>query len=126
MPKPTLYIRLYVEAADQDIAEAIAARMMPTVTAIAPIISQEIEPYWKIPEYYGIFWKFDPTGDVQAKFDQFIALSEAGWSGWWIEHPDDEVAPHEGRDAVWNPTPGVTLLAPEVRWGHVEVYFTSA
>jgi len=113
---------LFVEAASEAEARQVLADVIaPTLAPKADLGVPSVERYWKIPEWFEVTLDLAPLGRVpagvargwRATFARIVALAGAGWTP-----GGDADAP----DAVWNATPGVLFLAPEVRWAHLQLW----
>ena len=71
--------------------------------------------YWKIPEYQELYWVSEVSvGEVnlEEEFARICSLFPVNWLK--LGQPRD-------LDAIWNKENDV-LLAPEVKWAHINVY----
>lgn len=109
-----LLLRVFLEVEDEARARDVLRSVIePTLAPHAGLRDVTIERYWKMPEWFEITADLDPLYDPMAVYDRLLALAEAGWT-----RSDDR----SSRDAVWNPVSGALLLAPEVRWAHLQLW----
>lgn len=105
-----LGLQVYVEAPDLaaglDAARALARRLEP----VARVLSCEVSPYWKIPEYQGV-WMRIAAPDLVAAFDAVSAALAADW---------DLHCEGEERWAVWNHDRNGPGALPALRWMNLE------
>ncbi len=63
-----LLLRLYAEVADGKETEQLTQAILPVIEKQAQVQEQVIEPYWKIPGYYGIALHLTPKADSKKRF----------------------------------------------------------
>jgi aryl-alcohol dehydrogenase-like predicted oxidoreductase len=111
---PRIFLRIFVEVPNANAAAAVAERVRSSVSACCPIRKQNVQQYWKIPEYFGIDFDFEPPGDVNTTFQNLMATLATGWKVRWLGEPDQW--------AVWNPAQNANFILPEVRWANLGCY----
>lgn len=105
-----LGLRIYAELPDLAAGEAFADRLVALLPGSARVLVREVEPYWKIPEYQGV-WLRLAAPDLSETFDAVLAVLAKRWD----VHGDGEE-----RWAVWNhDRNGPGALAP-LRWMNLE------
>lgn len=103
-----LLLRVFAPAAEPAEVEAIGRRLLDALQRFTPGTTQPPERYWKIPEWYEHSLRLAPA--TEAGFDAVLALSAAGW---------DPVVRDTECSAVWNASPGIAFLLPEVTWAEL-------
>jgi hypothetical protein len=112
MPEPTILLRLFVEVASQDEAEAEMRRIIPELEGFGRVAPREVERYWKIPENWEIA---HPAGSPLEAYERLIGLTGAEWEIGEVMEEDED------RWAVWNAAPGFQFLSPRVVWASVDL-----
>ena len=122
MQQVYLILRLMAEVGSETEAREVIDSIAPEIEACGKIEEQEIERYWKIPEYYEITLSVYPRveSSLRESFDCLIALSGSGWE--FGDSTEESLHAGESAWAVWNPSSGQTLLSPTVRWVHLQTH----
>lgn len=105
-----LGLRIYAELPDTAAGEALADAVVARLPASARVLVREVEPYWKIPEYQGV-WLRLATPDLAGTFDAVLAALAADWQ----VHGEGEE-----RWAVWNHDQNGPGALPPLRWMNLE------
>ena len=106
--EPTIYLRIFVEVDTKDAATEIAKKITSTISQFVETKIQTIDKYWKIKEYYEIFFKLYPKNQIKADFEK---ISSAIGSGW--ESSGD-------LESIWNFGEDKAFLSDSVKWAHLE------
>jgi len=115
MPEPIILLRLFVEVASQDEAEAEMRRIIPELEGFGTVAPRKVEQYWKIPENWEITFDLHPAGSPLEVYEQLIALTAAEWEIGEVMEEDED------RWAVWNAAPGFQFLSPRAVWASVDL-----
>jgi hypothetical protein len=105
-----LIVRVFAEAPDAETAKNIRDQIALFLESFCIIQQDETEKYWKIKEYFEITFWLSPRVAPQQAFNLLLEQSPSGWSFY-----DDPPS----RNAVWNFSPGLECLAPQVRWAEL-------
>jgi hypothetical protein len=105
-----LGLRIYAELPDVAAGEALADAVMGLLPVAARVVVREVEPYWKIPAYQGV-WLRVVTPEPEATFDALLAALAADWD----VHDEGEQ-----RWAVWNHDTNGPGALPSLRWMNLE------
>lgn len=108
---------MYVEASGYKQALVSAESLTSHLEQIMPIQSVQVEPYWKIKEYYGITLKLEGN-QLESYFDQLLNHLATGWQP--IQREANSCW------AVWNPSDTATFADPAVRWANLELWHKAA
>jgi hypothetical protein len=115
MPEPIILLRLFVEAASQDEAEAEMRRILPELAGFGTVAPRRVEQYWKIPGNWEIALDLHPAGSPLEAYERLIGLAAAEWEIGKVADEDED------RWAVWNAAPGFELLSPRAVWASVDL-----
>ncbi len=115
MSEPIILLRLFVEVASQEEAEAEMRRILPQLESFGTAEPRKVEQYWKIPEDWEVTIDLHPTGSPRDVFERLIALTAAEWE---IGESTEE---EQDRWAVWNAAPGFEFLSPRAVWASVDL-----
>jgi hypothetical protein len=115
MPEPIILLRLFVEAASQEEAEAEMRRILPGLEGFGAVEPRKVEQYWKIPENWEIAVDLHPSGPPLDVYERLIALAAAEWEIGEVMEEDED------RWAVWNAAPGFKFLSPRAVWASVDL-----
>lgn len=109
MPRD-LGLRIYAELPDVAAGERLADALITRLPALVRVTVREVEPYWKIPEYQGI-WLRLATPDVVTAFDAVLTALADGWD---VQDEGDQ------RWAFWNHDINGGGALAELRWMNLE------
>lgn len=106
-----LFLRLFVEAASEEEARALAFRLRNVLAALSGTVEIDtVRPYWKIPEYQEVTLRIEVRGELAGIFSSVLGVLGAGW----VEQQAD-------REAIWDSKVASAFVEPAVRWAHLEV-----
>jgi hypothetical protein len=110
--KTSILLRLFVKVGCQQEAEVVTDAAMKKIHTFASHRRREIEPYWKMPEYYEVTLNLEPQIELEAAF--FKTMSSLA-SGWECGGDSDD------KWAIWNPSPNGSFFSPDVGWASLEI-----
>ena len=110
------FLQVYVEAGGYQPALKSGGVLIAFIEQFLPVKSLEVEPYWKIKEYFGITLKFEGN-HLESCFDQLLNHLATGWQP--IQWEANSCW------AVWNPSETATFADPAVRWANLELWHAS-
>ena len=105
------HLRVYAEVAEYAQALDIARELVLHAQKHIVVDRLHVEPYWKIPEYFGVALFFEC---VEAAI--FDTLLESFGSGW-----EPIVRSMHFQDGVWNASESSAFINPLVRWAHLNI-----
>ena len=118
-------IRLFLDEVDPAKAANFVQMLREHLAPIVDVIQWETGAYWKIPEWFEVFFVARPFAETKAPsaFQAALAALGEGWqrgvNEWWEKHvkPDDEE-----QWEVWTSRPGSSFFHQSVRWANVELF----
>lgn len=105
----SLLLRVMVEVATEAEAQEAREALLAILGRMGPVRADAAERYAKIPDYWDVTLRLDPTGSVRGLFDQVLEQAPDGWTVGGAPGDLD-------RWAVWNASPGSAFLDRRVRW----------
>lgn len=103
-----IFLRLFVEIDTEELALEIAKKIVTLISEFAKVENQSIEKYWKIPEYYEIFFKLNSVQNIHRDYSSILEKLGSGWE------------PSNKYESIWNPGGESKFIIEEVRWAHLE------
>lgn len=104
-----LLLRVFVEVGSQDEASKVAVRIANLVGGFSSITHRTIEKYWKIPEYYELFFRLKPFEDGTSAYEKGLKILGDGWIS------------VNSTESVWTPDEGGRFGIDDVRWASFEL-----
>ena len=105
------HLRVYAEVTGYAQALDVARELVLHAQKHIVVDRLHIEPYWKIPEYFGVALFFE---SVETTI--FDTLLESFASGW-----EPIVRDPHFQDGVWNVSENSAFINPSVRWAHLNI-----
>ena len=109
----TIKIHIYTEVASENEAREICDLFLQALTAHGKAEVKDIEKYWKIPEYFGIWIELNTSRKAENLCRQIAQSLGKGWVA-------------TGNSMIWNHSDKHTLQDPRVRWVNLEEMTSSA
>src|SRR5688500_11512919 len=101
-------VKLMAELSDEATAVRFENTIQARIAAFGSVRQSETKRYWKIPEWFEIFFYLQPGTDHELAFDDILSSLGEGW-----ERHD---VSSEEQWAVWNSKEGSTFCTSHVRW----------
>lgn len=106
------YLQVYAEVAGYTQALAVARELIDHAQQYLRVEKLYVEPYWKIPEYYGITLFFQDK-DLASMFDALLYHFASGWE------PVKQYS--DFQEAIWNLSQSTGFINPLVRWAQLNI-----
>ncbi len=103
-----LFLRLFTEVDTEASALEVAKRIIALIIKFAKVENQSVQKYWKIPEYYEIFFKLSSLHNLPEDYQSILEILGTGW---------EQASDYE---SIWNPGDGKKFFVEEVKWAHLE------
>lgn len=107
------FLQVYVEVSDYEQAFEIATKLLETLKPFVKIKKIDLEPYWKIKEYYGISFSLESETLQQ----EHLRLTERLGNHWSILETSEISS-----SAVWNTGKDHQFMDSRVRWANFEYW----
>ena len=102
-----LSLRLFFEAQTESEALDFVNTLLPVLSESGRVIEKIIQKYWKIPEYFEIFFHIE-TEEMSDSYSKVLKELGTGWN---------ELNQYE---SVWNDWAEGKLLDKRIKWAHLE------
>ena len=110
MNNKNVFLRVFAEESTEEAAHKVADRILELLKEHTRQLDVQVKKYWKIPEYYEIFFRLSPLRDTSIIQSEITALLGNGW-----EKQQDSV------ESIWNPGPESNFKIESIRWAHIEI-----
>jgi hypothetical protein len=107
-----ILLRAFAASVDENAAITVSRTVEEILRSQGKVLRCDSpKRYWKIAEYWEIFFVLQPDRSIQVAFEEL--LNELG-TGWEVHKLDSDSW------AVWNSGPVCTFASGDVRWANLE------
>jgi len=105
-----ILLRLFAEEPSEEAAHNVADKIIDLLKGHTRQLDLQVKKYWKIPEYYEIFFRLSPLRDSSDIQSEITAILGNGW-----EEQQTLI------ESIWNPGPESNFKIDSIRWAHIEI-----
>ncbi|MFZ5759523.1 MAG: hypothetical protein ACOY32_07835 [Thermodesulfobacteriota bacterium] len=110
MNNKNVFLRLFAEEPSEEAAHNVADRILDLLKGHALHLDIQVKKYWKIPEYYEIFFRLSPLTGSSDIISEIASILGKGWE-----------KQQASLESIWNPGPESSFKINSVRWAHIEI-----
>ena len=103
-----LFLRLFVEVSTEKSASEIAKKIISLINKFVKVENQYIQKYWKITEYYEIFFKLSSLNHVSEDYQYILTRLGSGWENF-------------SGFSIWNFGDEKKFVIDEVKWAEIRM-----